>query len=474
MKTRRPNILFAVADDWSWPHASIAGATEVYTPAFDRVAREGVLFTHCHVAAPSCTPSRGAILTGKYPWQLAEGVNLWSLLPPRFQVYPDILEAAGYRVGFTGKGWGPGDLADAGRMRNPAGPEYNRLRYQPPYGMHPVDYAANFAAFLDETPADQPFCFWYGGIEPHRPYERGMGAAAGKNPANVQVPAIFPDADEVRGDILDYYVEIEQFDAHMGKMLTLLEKRGELENTLIVVTSDNGMPFPRAKANLYKWGTHVPLALRWGNRIKGGVIVDDLISQIDLAPTFLQAAAVPVPAEMTGRSLLPLLWGKRNNHRDHLLIGRERHAWVRRGGLGYPCRALRTKDFLYIRNFEPSRWPSGDPEGSEDHDPPSPFGDIDDGPTKSYMMNHADESTKRLWQSAVEKRPAEELYDLKNDPDEQHNAADDARFSEVKRRLANQMIVELAATGDPRAAGGGREWDSFEYYAPKRRNLGKI
>ena len=466
---RRPNILFAIADDWSWPHASIAGAAELHTPAFDRIAREGVLFTNCFVSAPSCTPSRGAILTGQYHWRLAESGNLWSILPTRFQVYPDILEANGYRVGHTGKGWGPGDLADAGRTRNPAGPEYNRLRHQPPYNMHAVDYAANFAAFLDETLADQPFCFWYGAFEPHRPYERGMGVASGKNPATVQVPAIFPDTDEVRGDILDYYVEIEHFDRHLGAMVDLLAARGELENTLVVVTSDNGMPFPRAKSNLYKWGTLMPLAVRWGERIKPGRVVEALISQTDFAPTFLEAAGIAPPAEMSGKSLLPLLVGRRTEHRSHLLIGKERHAWVRRGGLGYPCRALRTRDFLYIRNFEPDRWPAGDPTPSEDNDPPGAFGDIDDGPTKSAMMNAIDEQRQRLWDAAVGKRPAEELYDLHNDPDELHNLAFDPQFAEIRRRLSEQLMRELAATGDPRATGGDA-WDRYEYYAPWKRN----
>jgi N-sulfoglucosamine sulfohydrolase len=467
----KPNILFVIADDWSWPHASISGAKELHTPAFDRVAREGVLFTNCHVAAPSCTPSRGAILTGQYHWRLKAGGNLWSVLPAEFKVYPDILEEHGYRVGYTGKGWGPGDIADAGRSRNPAGPEYNQQRHSPPFGMHPTDYAANFKAFLEDRPDDEPFCFWYGAFEPHRAYEPGMGAASGKDPANVEVPAIFPDDDEVRNDILDYFVEIEHFDAHLGKMMILLEERGELENTLIVVTSDNGMPFPRAKSNLYRWGTHMPLAVRWGQRIKGGRVVEDLVSQTDFAPTFLEAAGISARPEMTGKSLLALLTsvGSGPVHRDHLLTGKERHAWVRQGGLGYPCRAIRTAEYLYIRNFKPERWPAGDPQPREDNDPPGAYGDIDDGPTKFFMRSSEDPQGKRLWDLAVAKRPAEELYDLATDPDELVNIADDTRFAETKRQLAARLMQELDATGDPRASGSGDEWDSFEYYAPWKR-----
>jgi len=471
----RPNILFAIADDWSWPHASIVGASEVHTPAFDRVATEGILFTHCYDSAPSCTPSRGAILTGQYHWRLEEGGNLWSILPAKFKVYPDILEEHGYRIGYTGKGWSPGDIEDAGRSRNPAGPEYNRLQHKPPFSMHPIDYAANFRAFLDERPADQPFCFWYGGIEPHRPYEQGMGVASGKNPAAVQVPAIFPDAEAVRSDILDYYVEIENFDAHLGKMVALLQERGELENTLIVVTSDNGMPFPRAKSNLYRWGTNMPLAVRWGDRIRAGQVVDTLVSQTDFAPTFLEAAGISPLPDMTGKSLLPLLTGREFVPRDHVLVGKERHAWVRPGGVGYPCRAIRTSDYLYIRNFKPDRWPAGDPVAYAENDPPGAFADIDDGPTKFFMMNRStDPQVQRLWESATAKRPEEELYDLKTDPDELNNVAGDSHYSGIKQQLSERLMQELAATNDPRAFGSGDAWDHYEYYAPRRKELKRI
>lgn len=470
----RPNILFAIADDWSWPHASIAGTTELHTPAFDRVAKEGVLFTNCYVSAPSCTPSRGAILTGQYHWRLEEGANLWSILPSKFIVYPSLLEGQGYHIGYTGKGWGPGDIEDAGRIRNPAGPVYNQLLQQSAFGISTIDYAANFAAFLDDKNPEEPFCFWYGGLEPHRPYEYGMGVKSGKNPANVQVPAIFPDSEHVRNDILDYYAEIEYFDSHLSRMLTLLEERGELENTLVLVTSDNGMPFPRAKSNLYKWGTNVPLAIRWSARAKGGRVIDDFVSQTDFAPTFLQAAGIPLCSEMTGRSLLSLLTssvrGQLNRERRSVLVGKERHAWVRQGGVGYPCRAIRTRDFLYIRNFKPERWPAGDPTNGLDNDPPGSYGDIDAGPTKSYMMANSDSpAVMRLLNLAVAKRPAEELYDVKNDPDEINNVASEQTYAEVKKRLAETLMNRLKASGDPRAFGRGDTWDIFEYYAPGRR-----
>ena len=475
-KKQRPNILFAIADDWSWPHAGIAGTAELNTPAFDRVAQEGVLFNNCHVSAPSCTPSRGAILTGQYHWRLEEGGNLWSKLPAKFKVYPDILEESGYHVGYTGKGWGPGDVKEAGRERNPAGPSYQAIKHEPPFGMNVTDYAANFADFLQEKQPDQPFCFWYGAIEPHRRYEYGMGVQSGKNPDNVDIPAIFPDSEEVRNDILDYFVEIEHFDSHLGKMLNILEQRGELDHTLVVVTSDNGMPFPRAKSNLYNWGTHMPLAIRWGKRIKSGRIIDDFVSHTDLAPTFIEAAGLPRQEDMTGKSLMTILTSNKNGQieasRDRVFVGKERHAWVREGGLGYPCRAIRTREYLYIRNFKPERWPAGDPTKGVNNDPPGAYGDIDAGPTKSYMMAHTDDPhVKHLLDLAVAKRPAEELYDLTNDPDELINVADDPAFSDIKRKLAEALMTELKATNDPRAFGRGDEWDEYEYTAPRMKKL---
>lgn len=475
-KEKKPNILFAIADDWSWPHASIHGEKEVYTPAFDRVAKEGILFNNCYVSAPSCTPSRGAILTGQYHWRLQEGGNLWSILPAKFKVYPDILEEHGYFIGYTGKGWGPGDIKDAGRDRNPAGKAFNEIKYQAAYGMNNNNYAANFAQFLNEKPADAPFCFWYGSIEPHRSYEYGMGVKEGKNPKNVEIPPIFPDAEQVRYDMLDYFVEIEHFDSHLNTMLNLLEEREELDNTIIVVTSDNGMPFPRAKANLYRWGTNMPLAIRWGKLNNGGRIVDDFICQTDFAPTFLEAAGIIPPTDMTGKSLMNILHsfsqGQIEPEREKIITGRERHAWVRSQGLGYPSRAIRTKRFLYIHNYHPERWPAGDPDNWAENDPPVIYGDIDDGPTKQYMINNQkNPRIKQLLDLAVGKRPEEELYDLEKDPDELVNVAADSSYSTIKKQLLEALEKELKNTNDPRVMDNGDSWDTFEYYAPRIRDL---
>jgi arylsulfatase A-like enzyme len=446
----RPNILFCTADDWAWPHASIYGDKVVKTPNFDRVAREGVLFTHTFSAAPSCTPSRAAILTGQSPHRLREGGNLHGFLPQEFSVYPDLLEQAGYVVGFTGKGWGPGNFKAGGRERNPAGPAFK-----------------SFAEFLKTVPADKPFCFWFGSQDPHRPYEKGAGIAAGMKPEEVIVPAYLPDTSEIRSDILDYYFEVQRFDRDVGTILEALAEAGKFENTLVVISGDNGWPFPRSKANLYDSGTRQPMAIRWPAKLKGGRTLDAFVNLADLAPTFLEAARLKPLPEMTGQSLLPLLAGRTQKGRDAVFVERERHANVRKGDLGYPARAVRTKDFLYIRNFRPDRWPAGDPEKWFSV---GPFGDCDGSPSKDCILNHRNETAfAKFFQLDFEKRPAEELYDLTRDPDQVSNVADRAEYAAAKKKLRASLDQWMKDTKDPRAKGDEDPWDHYPYFGAKAR-----
>ncbi len=461
---RRPNILFAISDDQSWLHTSATGDPVVKTPAFDRVAASGVLFNNAISGSPGCAPSRAAILTGRPHWQLEEAGTHASFFPRKLQVYPDLLEKAGYHVGLTAKGAGPCNFKDAGWPRNPAGPDYNRYRSDSvPEGINPIDYAANFDDFLKKRPSGRPFCFWYGGTEPHRAYLKGSGRKAGKRIEDVRVPAFLPDTEEVRSDILDYLQEIEHFDRHLGRMLDRLKQAGELENTLVVATSDNGMPFPRAKANMYEYGIHLPLAVAWPALARGGRKVDDLISFTDFAPTFLDAAGVKPPAVMTGRSFLDVLAsgksGRVDARRASAYSGRERHSHARRDNLGYPTRALRTPDYLYIRNFKPGRWPAGDPEE---------FYDIDGGPSRDVVLKRRD----RFFELACGKRPGEELFDIRKDPACLENLAPSKAHAATLARLRGEMDGALKAQGDPRALGTGDIFESYPRHSPMRPELG--
>jgi arylsulfatase A-like enzyme len=444
----RPNILVIIGDDWAYPHAGAYSDKVVKTPHFDRIAREGVLFRNAFAAAPSCTPSRASLLTGRAVHQLGEGGNLWGFLPARFAVYPDLLESAGYVVGHTRKGWGPGNFQAGGRTRNPAGPQF-----------------ATFDEFYKQAPRDKPFCFWFGSTDPHRPYEKGSGAASGLRPEDVVVPAFLPDTPEVRSDILDYYHEVERLDREAGAILATLEQADQLNNTIIVWTADNGLPFPRAKANLYDGGTHVPLAIRFPGKVKAGLALDEFLVLTDLAPTLLEAAGVAPPPAMTGRSLMTLLAGAQQGGRDKVFLERERHANVRRGDLSYPSRAVRTRDFLYIRNLRPARWPAGDPEM---YFAVGEYGDIDGGPSKALLLARpADPAIEKYAALAMAKRPPEELYDLRKDPGQIDNVAMGADYAATKKELRAALDTWMRDTDDPRISTDDDRWDRFPYYGNK-------
>ncbi|MBN2031184.1 sulfatase [bacterium] len=459
--SKRPNILFAIADDWGWPHAGVYGDPVVKTPHFDRVANEGVLFNHAYVTAPSCTPSRNSILTGQYHWRLGPGASLWSTLDPTMPVYPLLLQQAGYHVGSWRKSWGPGGEL-TGWEDYPAGKPYSE----------------GFSEFLSARPKDAPFCFWLGSSDPHRPYVLNSGADSGIDLDQIRLSGYFPDNGIVRRDVADYYFEVQGFDHDLGNAIEKLEEIGELENTIIVVTGDNGMPFPRCKSNLYDSGVRAPLAIRWGSRIKKrGRVIEDFVSLSDLAPTFLQIAGVNIPSVMTGQSLFDLLISDEegfvtSDKRGFVLCGKERHVPAQEGHMGgYPCRSIRTHDFLYIRNFKPERWPSGTPNYQKAAIPGAWLADCDNSPTKTYITENRNRDAyhSHLWELAFGMRPAEELYDCRKDPDQLNNIADDPAFAEIKNQLAEHLIDLLTESRDPRVLGEGDRFDQYPYYggAPK-------
>ncbi len=457
----RPNILFAIADDLSWPGAFAARNGVLRTPAMDRLATEGVRFTNSFCASPSCTPSRSAILTGRQIWQVQEGGVLYGTLRPEYPVFTHLLEDSGYLVGNTAKTWGPGNWRAAGQSRPPAGRDFNARPLTPPSpAIDNRDYAANFEDFLATRKAGQPFFFWFGCSEPHRVYSQGYGRQLGKRLEDVDVPKFWPDTEVVRGDLLDYCAEAEWFDSHLGRMMKLLEQRGELDNTIIVATSDNGMPFPRAKVNLYDWGTHMPLVMRWGSRGAAGRNVSSFVQHIDFAPTFLEAAGLKPPASVTGRSLLPLL-REEDATRDCAFTGFERHTMCRPRGETYPMRAIRTATHLYIRNFKPNRWPTG---GSFLSSNRTPHGDVDAAPIATFMTDPA--NRKRFaaeYDLCFGRRPAEELYDLSADPWQMKNLARSPGHNAVRRQIASRLDGYLHQTADPRIEGRD-PWQHYVYH----------
>ncbi len=462
----RPNILFCISDDQSYRHTGVNGDPVIKTPAFDRVANEGLRFTHAFCDAPTCGPSRSAILTGQSIWRLEEAGNIHSTLPAKFSTYTDELRKAGYKVGATGKAWSPGRLEPGGRTENPAGPIYEGRTIEAPFrAMRNTDYAGNFEDFMAEVKEDESFCFWLGTSEPHRGYENGSGLKTGKDLSRIVVPSVFPDNEIVRSDIADYLVEIEHFDLMVGRAIATLEERGLLDNTIVVITSDHGMPFPRAKASLYDLGSRVPLAIRWPEGIESpGRAVDSFVNLSDLAPTFLDAADLKIPSMMSARSMTDIFVGKEYQTRDAAYIAMERHDGCRAGGKGYPCRAIRTEGSLYIYNFEPSRWPSGSPDASVCARS-IPYGEIDSSPTKTFMMdNRSTHGGAHLSELSFGMRPAEELYDLKKDPEQMNNLAGSREYEKAQSKMRERLFDRLEETRDPRVVGGKIDWDYYPYY----------
>lgn len=484
----RPNILMVIADDMSWPYMSIAGCKGVQTPNIDRVARSGVLFRNGFCGAPGCSPSRSVLLTGRHVWMNEEASTHHGLFPAKFVTYPDLLGQAGYAVGFTGKPWSPGNLGP-GRKGNPAGPAFNTRKLTPPSAnIKETDYAANFAEFLSRRKPGQPFCFWYGSAEPHRSYQRGSGLKAGKKLEDVVVPRFLPDTPEVRSDFLDYFVEIEWLDRQLGKFLDTLTKAGELDNTLIIFTGDNGMPMLRAKATCYEYGLHVPMIAAWPKRVPANRVVDDPISFADLNATILAAAQVEHPAKNdpalapVGRDFLPLLTSDKqglvNPDQAYVFAGHERHTLTRYNDVGYPIRALRTPQYLYLRNLRPERWPIGDPQRLNKatgrllplH--AGCYRDVDDQTTLQWLITEARASDKHaaLLDVIVGRHPAEELYDIQADSDCLRNLAASPEHAAARAKLAAQMDAELKRTNDPRIYGANLDiQDTYPNVNPKNR-----
>ena len=493
----KPNIVFAFADDWG-RYASIYSKYEgnrnlckiLKTPNFDKIANNGVLFLNALVPAPSCTPCRSSILSGQYFWQTGLGAILaGAMWDENIPTFPLELEKNGYFIGYQYKVWSPGKTENApiGGKRTQFEPEGRNFNQFSHWVTHHIDKLEieeakeklydetrnNFKHFLKQKPSKKPFFYWWGPTNTHRTWERGSGENLWNiDPDSIkgELPKFLPDNHDVREDVADYLGECQAVDHGLGILYEELKLSGHLENTLIVVSGDHGIPgIPRAKCNLYDFGCDVALAAFWPEKIKSGRVVKDFVNLMDLGPTFCEVGGIEIPKSMTAKSLLPVLLSKKSgqvdNERDYVVTGRERHVHIaREKHLPYPQRAIRVDDYILIINFEPDRWPAGDPEGLSDKNGikydyntlaydtmNSPFKDMDASPTKAWLITHKDEhDVEPLYQLAFGKRPKEELYDLKNDPDYMFNIANDPKYSDIKRRLEEKLFNVLKKHDDPR------------------------
>jgi len=505
-EVKRPNILFAISDDQSFAHTSFAGCTFVETPAFDRIANEGIYFNNCFAGSPGCAPSRSTIVTGRYHWQNEQSGQHASPWLKKYVPFIDLLDGNGYSTGRTGKGVSPFQYArdendSLWRKTDAGGITHSDIQYQKGStgdertagGIGPLNYFENFKYFIENVRGDNPFFFWYGAKEPHRSYEQDSWKRNGKKLEDVQVPGFFPDHDIVRGDILDYAVEVEWFDLHLQRMLAYLEEIGELENTIVIVTADNGMPFPRAKANSYEYGVHVPFAVRFPKDFPGGRIIDDPMSFADLAPTILELTGTSQEGMLpiSGKSITHILKSEKegvvDKNKEYVFAGRERHSASRHLNWGYPQRVIRSQDFLLIWNLKPERWPAGAPQrlkpgtsdelfplyGIDEHGKQISdwaFTDIDGSPTKSFIIeNHAEKTIRPYFDWAVAIRPEFELFDSQKDPFCLNNLSGDPDYRKIEKEMKKVLLKELKASKDTRIVGPDKEvFDSYIRYSPMR------
>lgn len=495
-EVNRPNIVFFFADDWGRDAGCYASpacpspSDLVKTPNIDQVAREGVRFNNAFYDCPLCTPSRASIVSGCYFWRCGAsallGGNEWHgkeadpfIDLPRF---PHLLADAGYATAKAFK-----TLSFKPTLKNVS---IDGIRSYVRYGLHvssgetPEDRELRRQEVINQTRESirrvlaecsegTPFFFVYGPINTHRPYAAGSGQALwgiSSDSLKGKLPAYLPDVPEVRTDLADYLGEVQALDLMVGIFLEELKKTGQADNTILVLSGDNGAPgFTHGKTQLYDLGSRAPLIIRWPNHVRAGRTVDDFVTLKDLAPTFLEAAGVHPPATMDARSLMPLLVAEKNGlidtNRNAAIFGRERHyRAARSGNLPYPSRAIRTKDFLFIRNFTPNRWPFGDPfgigfnpeqeakvSGEYSRLADAPFRDMDASLTKAWLILHREDSVGRSYYDlAFGKRPAEELYDMGKDPHQMNNVKDDPACVDTLAKLREQLLNELKANNDPR------------------------
>jgi arylsulfatase A-like enzyme len=496
--------LFLFADDWG-RYASAYAKLEpneplqglVRTPNIDRIAQRGVLFRKAFVSAPSCTPCRSALLSGQHFWRTKEASILqgakWE---PSLPAFPLLLHEAGYHIGESFKVWSPGSPVDApygaGKFAyEKSGKRWNdfsenateMLRQGIPFEEAKQtlldEMASNFDQFLGDRPEGKPFCYWFGPTNVHRQWVQGSGKRLwGFDPEEFKgkLPAFLPDVPIVREDLADYFGEIAAYDAAVGMLLARLESSGLADSTMVIVSGDHGPPgFPHGKCNLYDFGTSVALAI-CGPQIPADRTIDDLVSLTDIAPTILESAGLPIPESMTGKSLLPMLRsdrsGKHDPNRTAVFVGRERHVESARADFSpYPQRAIRTDEHLLIINFRPERWPLGDPYGLDDPEPPTyeqiqrntraTHPDEDAGPTKAWLVTHRNDPLwNPFYQRAYGKRPRVELYDLRSDPHQMTNVAQDPKYQKIRIELEDRLIKELTATGDPRVELEGQFYET--------------
>ena len=438
----KPNILFLLSDDHSYPFVGCYGDGNVQTPTLDRLAAEGMKFHRFFTAAPQCVPSRVALMTGRSP--VAARMTRFSAPLPRDEItFPEMLrEKAGYYTGVCGRSY---HLDGSGRQGAAIARifEEHKLRTF----ADRVDYlrtgadtevAAQVAEFLDQKPADKPFFLWANFSDPHHPWN--APAEFRPDPESLRLPAHWPDLPGMRAQLADYCAEVNRVDRTIAGVLDVLGERSLLDDTLIVFAGDNGAALPHGKGSLYDPGSNVPLIVRWPGVVQAGGESRALLSGEDLAPTLLAAAGLEPFSRMSGSSFLALLRGESYTPREHIFLERGPHGSapvsVNMSNGGYDLsRAVRSDRYKFIYNCTP--W--------------IPYSPVDSAGGAAWTQIKAAAAEGRLAAGVqatyfTTPRPVYELYDLDKDPSELNNLSGQAELASVERELrealAEKMILD--------------------------------
>lgn len=425
----RPNILLVLSDDHSVPHLGCYGNPDIKTPNCDAFAKEGVRFDRYYVGTPQCVPSRATIMTGRSAIAV-QNTRFSAPLAAEYRAFPELLkEKAGYFAGVAGRTYhldGAGNVPESSAVFDRYGLRTfpKRLDFVK-QGAGSTTILAQFREFLDAVPKGKPFVLQLCFNDPHRPLD-GNAIPEPHDPAKLKLPPFYPDTRLVREDFARYYDEIARFDRDVGDVLAELKKRGLDGNTLVAVSGDNGASQFRGKGTLYEFGIHCPLIVRWPGVVKPGTTTAELMSGEDFAPTFLEAAGVAVPPEMTGRSVLKLLKGEPFDGRKYVFAQRGAHG----GGLPTNsaafdlgrCVVTRKHKLIYNALWQIPYWPvdfAGDEMWKE-----------------LQALNQAGKLSPELAKMYfAPTRPLFEVYDLEADPHELKNLAGTPGAAGVEKEL---------------------------------------
>ncbi|MBB3696995.1 sulfatase-like hydrolase/transferase [Flammeovirga yaeyamensis] len=452
----RPNILFCIADD-AGMFMSAYGSKFVNTPSFDKVAKNGLLFMNAYTPIAASGPSRSVVLTGRNPWELEQAGREGVVFPSKFKTYVEALNEQGYLVGYTGRSW---DAGDPGIMNNQprklTGKSFNKFKMIPPtQSISSDDYSKNFEYFLSQQKENEPWAFWYGSREPHRNYTFRSGVnVGGKSLSDIKKKDIYkflPDNDTTRHDLLDYATEMEYSDHHLGKMLDLLHKTNQLDNTIVIVTSDNGIPFPRVKGMEYERSIHLPLAIMWGKGINNpGRVINDYISFTDIAPTILEVANISSKSkmeEMSGKSFTDIFYTDRegwiDSDRNYILIGKEKNHINQFSENDYPVRGLVMDNYLYLQNYKNNNLLQIPARSSKIA--------REINPTYEWILKQKMENLhNNYWDWAHSTPEKIELYDIHKDPDCLNNLSKLSAYQKQINLMSELMTEKLKKQNDPR------------------------